>query len=39
MLGLNDIIDQLAMANNVFCYGHVLRREDGHVLRMGSVMC
>ena len=21
------------MANSVHCYGHVLRREDGHVLR------
>ena len=27
-------IDQLAMANSVLWYGHVLRREDGHVLRM-----
>ena len=34
MLGLNETIDQLAMANNVHWYGHVLRREDGHVLRM-----
>ena len=33
MLGLNETIDQLAMANSVRCYGHVLRREDGHVLR------
>ena len=33
MLGLNEIIDQLAMANSVRWYGHVLRREDGHVLR------
>ena len=33
MLGLNQTIDQLAMANIVWCYGHVLRREDGHVLR------
>ena len=33
MLGLNDTIDQLAMANSVRWYGHVLRREDGHVLR------
>ena len=22
------------MANSVHCYGHVLRRENGHVLRM-----
>ena len=31
MLGLNETIDQLA--NSVRCYGHVLRREDGHLLR------
>ena len=33
MLGLKKTIDQLAMANSVPWYGHVLRREDGHVLR------
>ena len=33
MLGLNDTIDQLAMANSVRWYGHALRREGGHVLR------
>ena len=33
MLGLKETIDQLAVANSVRCYGHVLRREDGHVLR------
>ena len=32
MLGLDETIDQLAMANGVRWYGHVLRREDGHVL-------
>ena len=26
MLGLNEPIDKLAMANSVRCYGHVLRR-------------
>ena len=31
MLGLNETIDQLAMTNSVRWYGHVLRREDGHV--------
>ena len=31
MLGLNETIDQLAMANCIRWYGHVLRREDGHV--------
>ena len=34
MLGLNGTMDQLSMANSVHCYGHVLRREDGHVLRL-----
>ena len=29
MLGSKDTIDQLAMANSVRWYGHVLRREDG----------
>ena len=33
MSGLNETMDQLAMANSVHWYGHVLRREDGHVLR------
>ena len=32
MLGLKETIDQLAMANSVHWYGHVLRREDGHIL-------
>ena len=32
-LGLSVTIDQLAMASSVRWYGHVLRREDGHVLR------
>ena len=32
MLCLSETIDQLAMANSVRWYGHVLR-EDGHVLR------
>ena len=33
MLCLNETINQLAMANSIRRYGHVLRREDGHVLR------
>ena len=37
MLSLSETIDQLAMANSVRWYGHVLRREGGHVLRMASV--
>ena len=34
ILGLNETMDQLDMANCVQWYGHVLRREDGHVLRI-----
>ena len=30
---LNETIDQLAMANSVRWNGHVLRKEDGHVLK------
>ena len=33
LLGLNETIDHLAKANSVCWYGHVLQREDGHVLR------
>ena len=33
LLCLNEAIDQLAMANRVYCYVHVLRRKDGHMLR------
>ena len=33
MVGLNETIDQLAMASSVCWYDRVLRREDGHVLR------
>ena len=33
MLGLNETIDQMAMENSVLWYGHLLRREDGLVLR------
>ena len=33
MLGLNEAMEQLAVAISVGWYGHVLRREDGHVLR------
>ena len=34
MLGLNEVMNQLAMASSVCWYDHVLRRENGHVLRM-----
>ena len=37
MLGLNEKIDQLALTNSVCWYGHVLKREDGHVLRWALV--
>ena len=33
MLCLKETIGQLAMANCVHWHGHVLRREDAHVLR------
>ena len=33
MLGLKETIGQLATPNSVHCYGHMLRREDGHILR------
>ena len=33
LMGLNETIDQLGMANSVHWYGHVLSREDGHVLK------
>ena len=34
MLSLCATIDQLAVGNSVRWYGHVLRKEDGDVLRM-----
>ena len=33
MFGLNETTDQLAIADSVRWYGHLLRREDGHILR------
>ena len=33
MLVLSETIDRLAMSNSVHWNGHVLRIEDGHVLR------
>ena len=33
MLDLNETIDQLATTNSVCWHGHVLRREDSHVMR------
>ena len=33
MSGLNETIDQLAMANSAHWYVDELRRDDGHVLR------
>ena len=33
MQGLRETMDKLAMVNSVRWYGHVLRSEDGHVLR------
>ena len=37
VLGLSKTIDQLAVGNKVRWYDRLLRREDGHVLRMGIV--
>ena len=34
MLGLKETVVQMAKANGVRWYGHVLRRDDGHVLRI-----
>ena len=34
MLGLNETMVELALANSVRWYSYVLSREDGHVLRM-----
>ena len=33
IFGLNETMDQLAKANSVHWYGHVLRREDDHIMR------
>ena len=33
MFGLNETMDRSCMANNVRWHCHLLRREDGHVLR------
>ena len=34
MLGLKETVAQMAKVNGVRWYGHVLRRDDGHVLRV-----
>ena len=34
VLCLNETINQLTMINSVHWYGHVLRREDGHVSKI-----
>ena len=36
MLGLKETVVQMANANGVRCYEHVLRRDNGHVLRKES---
>ena len=33
MLGLKETVVQMAKTNGVRWYGHVLRKDDGHVLR------
>ena len=35
-LGLKETVVQMAKENGVRWYGHVLRRDDGHVLRYGN---
>ena len=37
MLGLNETMDQLAIANSVLWCGHVLWKEDGDVLRRALI--
>ena len=37
MFSLSHTTDQLAITNSVHLYGHVLRREDVHVMRMALV--
>ena len=37
MLGLKETVVQMAKANGVRWYRHVLRRDDGHVLRKALV--
>ena len=34
MPGLKETIDQIAIANGIGWYGHVLRRDDDYVLRV-----
>ena len=33
MLGLDEAINQIDMANSVCCYVHVSRKGDGHVVK------
>ena len=33
MMGLKETMDLLALANSVCWYGHVLRKDNGHILR------
>ena len=37
IFGLNEAIDQLALANSVLWHWHMLRMEHGHVLKMALV--
>ena len=38
MLDLNETMYHLLMACSVCWYGHVLRREDGHILRCAFIL-
>ena len=33
MMGLKETVVQMTKTNGVRCYRHVLRRDDGHVLK------
>ena len=33
---VKETVVQMAKANGVRCYGHMLRRDDGHILRKAS---
>ena len=38
MLDLSESIEQLFVANKICWYVHILRREDGHVLRRDKIL-
>ena len=38
MLGLKEMLDRMAKANRVRWYGHVIRRNDGNILKKAMLM-